>query len=654
MAGTGGSADSGPVPHAEGRPRATGRSQGAEGRHGPGTWRRIAETAAPFRRHLAALLILVVLESALIVFPALLTQRIVDEGVLHGDRGRIVVLVLEIVLLATVAVGVTLAQRRLAAGIGEGITLGLRRSAFSHVQRMPLSFFTRMRTGALVTRLDNDVQGAQHALTGTAAGLLSNLVAVVTVGITMILLSWQITLLAAVLVPACLLPARFLDRRLRELNRRRLDDNAELSTFMTERFNVRGAMLAKLYGRAEEEDRSFGRRGSRLRDTGIRLVVANSLLGLAVSWLATMATAAVYLAGGFLAVDGRISVGTMIALVTLLARLYGPITSLSQAKAEVTAAVVSFERIFEVLDLVPAVADTPGAGELPADAASIQFDRVSLRHRAASADLTSWEAAASGPAECGTDPGAGERDVLRDVSLCIEAGRTVAVVGPSGAGKSTLVNLVCRLHDPTAGVVRIGGHDIRRVTQESLRSAIGVVAQEGHFFHDTLRANLTYARADATDEECEAACREAMVWDTVRRLPGGLDTLVGDGGHHLSGGERQRFAIARLLLKNPRIVVLDEATAHLDSESEAQVQQALVRAMAGRTAMVVAHRLSTVRGADLIVVLRDGAVVETGNHEELLAAGGAYTSLYRAQFDEPRPPVPAGPVPAGPVPAGPS
>ncbi|URM89885.1 ABC transporter ATP-binding protein/permease [Streptomyces sp. MRC013] len=592
---------------------------------------------------MTAFLILVVLESALIVLPALLTQRIVDEGVLKGDRSRIVLLVLEIVLLATVAVAVTLAQRRLAAGIGEGITLDLRRRAFAHVQRMPLSFFTRMRTGELVTRLDNDVQGAQRALTGTAATLLSNLVAVATVGVTMTLLSWQITLLAAVLVPACLLPARLLDRRLRELNRRQLDGSAELGTFMTERFNARGAMLAKLYGRAEEEDRAFVRRGARLRDTGIRLAVVGSLLGLAVSWLATMATAAVYLTGGFLAVDGRISVGTMIALVTLLARLYGPITSLSQAKAEVTAAVVSFERIFEVLDLVPAVADSPGARELPADASSIRFDRVSLRHGSAPADLTSWEAAASGTTGCGTGRSAGERDVLREVSLCIEAGRTVAVVGPSGAGKSTLINLVCRLLDPTSGVVRIGGIDLRQVTQESLRSAIGVVTQEGHFFHDTLRANLVYARADATEEECEAACREAMVWDTVRRLPNGLDTVVGDGGHHLSGGERQRFAIARLLLKNPRIVVLDEATAHLDSESEVQVQRALARAMAGRTALVVAHRLATVRSADLIVVLRDGSVVETGTHEELLTAGGTYTSLYRAQFDEPRPSVSAGP-----------
>ncbi|MDX3522126.1 ABC transporter ATP-binding protein [Streptomyces scabiei] len=644
MAGTGGPAHIGPGLQGSRRPRSVaGARQREEDGRVPDTWRRIAETAMPYRAHLAAFLVLVVLESALIVFPALLTQRIVDEGVLQGDRGRIIVLVLQIVLLSTVAVAVTLAQRRLAAGIGEGITLGLRRSAFSHVQRMPVAFFTRMRTGALVTRIDNDVQGAQRALTGTVAGLLSHLVAVVTVGITMILLSWQITLLAAVLVPACLLPARLLDHRLRELNRRRLDDNAELSTFMTERFNVRGAMLAKLYGRAEEEDRAFDRRGSRLRDTGVRLVVANSLLGLAVSWLATMATAAVYLTGGFLATDGRISVGTMIALVTLLARLYGPITSLSQAKAEVTAAVVSFERIFEVLDLVPGIAEAPGARPLPADAATVEFDRVSLRHRQTPADLTSWADAASGSVADGTAEAAGDRTVLREVSLRIEAGRTVAVVGPSGAGKSTLVNLVCRLHDPTSGVVRVGGHDIRQVTQESLRSAIGVVAQEGHFFHDTLRANLTYARPGASDEECESACREAMVWDTVRRLPGGLDTVVGDGGHHLSGGERQRFAIARLLLKNPRIVVLDEATAHLDAESEAQVQRALVRAMAGRTALVVAHRLSTVRRADLIVVLRDGAVVETGTHEELLAAGGAYTALYQAQFDEPRPSVPAGP-----------
>ncbi|MEV0373618.1 ABC transporter ATP-binding protein [Streptomyces sp. NPDC050636] len=593
----------------------------------PGTWRRIAECAAPFRGRLMGFLFLVLLESALIILPALLTQRIVDEGVLRHDKGRIIELVLLLVVLATVTVGVTFLERRLAVGIGEGMTFNLRRRAFAHVQRMPVSFFTRVPTGSLVTRLDSDVLGAQRAFTTTASTLLSNLVAAVAVAATLVFLSWQITVLAAVLVPACLLPARVLNRRLHTLNRRQLTDNAALVSFMTERFSGQGAVLTKLYGRTEAEARHFERRGSRLRDAGIRLTATNALLALTVSWLATMGTAAVYLAGGLLAVDGGITVGTLMAVVTLMARLYGPITSLSQARAEVTAAVVSFERIFEVLDLVPDIQDSPTAMALPPEAASITFENVRFRHHASpGSSLVSLGKE--------TPTGGAERDILRGIDLHVEAGQTLAVVGPSGAGKSTLVNLVCRLYDPVSGTVRIGRHDLRTVTQESLRDGIGVVAQDSHFFHDTLRANLTYALPDATDEACERACRDAMVWDTVQRLPEGLDTVVGDGGHHLSGGERQRLAIARLLLKDPRIVVLDEATAHLDSESEERVQQALARALQGRTALIVAHRLSTVRGADRIVVLRDGGVAESGSHKELLAADGHYASLCRAQFGD--------------------
>ncbi|MEW1660233.1 ABC transporter ATP-binding protein [Streptomyces sp. NPDC093707] len=593
----------------------------------PGTWRRIAECAVPFRRRLIGFFFLVLLESALIVLPSLLTQRIVDEGVLRHDKGRVIELVVLLVALATFAAWVTYFERRLAVGIGEGMTLDLRKRAFSHVQRMPVSFFTRVPTGRLVTRLDSDVLGAQKAFTTTASTLLSNLVAVVAVAVTMVFLSWQITIVAAVLVPACLLPARVLNRRLRKLNRRQLTDNAALVSFMTERFSSQGAVLARLYGRPEAEIQHFEGRGRRLRDAGIQLTVTNATLALTVSWLATMGTAAVYLAGGLLAVDGGITVGTLMAMVTLMARLYGPITSLSSTRAEVTAAVVSFERIFEVLDLVPDIQDIPTAVALPPDSASIAFENVRFRHRTPSGSslvTLEEEAPTSGK----------EQDILRGLDLHVEAGRTLAVVGPSGAGKSTLVNLVCRLYDPVSGTVRIGRHDLRTVAQESIRDAVGVVAQDSHFFHDTLRANLTYARPDATDEACESACREAMVWDTVQRMPKGLDTVVGDGGHHLSGGERQRLAIARLLLKNPRIVLLDEATAHLDSESEEKVQQALARALHGRTALIVAHRLSTVRGADRIVVLRDGGVAESGTHEELLAADGLYASLYRTQFGD--------------------
>ncbi|MFD8326207.1 ABC transporter ATP-binding protein [Streptomyces lydicus] len=590
-----------------------------------GTWRRIAGCAVPFRPHLIGFSLLVMLESALIVLPALLTQRIVDEGVLRHDKERIIELVVMLAGLATLNVAVSFAGRRMAVGIGEGMTFQLRRRAFAHIQRMPVSFFTRMPTGSLVSRLDSDVLGAQRAFTTTASTLLSNLVAVSAVAVTMAFLSWQITVLAAVLVPCCLLPARVLNQRLRRLNHGQLTDTAALASFLTERFSGQGAVLTKLYGRPQTEADQFDRRGARLRDTGIGLTATNALLGLTVSWLATMGTIAVYLAGGLLAVEGSITVGTLMAMVTLLARLYGPITSLSQARAEVTAALVSFERVFEVLDLVPDVQDSPRAVELPAHAASVTFEGVRFRHRTLPGSTLLSLDKSAGPAPL-------ERDILRGVDLHVEAGRTVAVVGPSGAGKSTLIHLLCRLYDPVDGSVRIGGLDLRDVTQDSLREAIGVVSQDSHFFHDTLRANLTYVRPDATDDACERVCREAMVWDTVRHLPHGLDTVIGDGGHHLSGGERQRFAIARLLLKDPRIIVLDEATAHLDSESEERVQQALARALRGRTALVVAHRLSTVRGADQIVVLQDGQVVETGTHQELLDAGCLYASLCRAQF----------------------
>ncbi|WP_344031556.1 ABC transporter ATP-binding protein [Streptomyces luteireticuli] len=582
---------------------------------------------------MAAFFVLIVVESGLVVLPALFTQRIVDDGVIKHDRERVVVLVLLISLLAVVMGVVTLAERRLSIGIGEGMTLDLRRQAFAHMTRMSVSFFTRIPTGSLVARLDTDVLAAQRAVTTTASSLVSNLMTLITVAVAVLFLSWQVALLAAVLVPLCLIPARLLNGRLRQLNQRQRSDNAALTAFVTERFSGQGAQLAKLYGDEEREQWSFEDKGARLRDTGVKLTMTGTLLGLLVSWLATMATAVVYLVGGFLAISGSISVGTLIAMVTLLARLYGPITSLAQARADVTAAVVSFERIFEVLDLEPPVQDAPNARVLPADASSVTFENVSFRYSTpAGTTLTSLEPeSASAPAP---GRGAGDCAILRGIDLHIPAGQTVAVVGPSGAGKSTLTKLLCRLHDPVDGTVKVGGYDVRTITQSSLRNAIGVVSQDSHFFHDTLRVNLAYGCPGATDDDCEWACREALVWDTVERLPDGLDSVVGDGGDHLSGGERQRLAIARLLLKDPRIVVLDEATAHLDSESEARLQQALTRAMKGRTALVIAHRLSIVRGADRIVVLENGSVAESGTHGELLASAGLYAALHRAQFEE--------------------
>ncbi len=591
----------------------------------PGTWRRVLTYAVPYRRTIIAFLVLVILDAMFVVLTPLLFKRIVDDGVLAGDRALVVSTALVIAALALLDAGLSLVQRRLSARIGEGLIYDLRTEVFGHVLRQPIAFFTRAQTGSLVSRLNNDVIGAQQAFTSTLSNVVSNLVSLTLVGAAMLYLSWPITVGALLLVPLFLLPARRVGARLAELSRTSMQLNAELGSRMTERFNVAGALLVKLFGRPAEEDEQFARRAGQVRDVGVQIAMANRFFITALTLVAALATALVYGAGGLLTISGQMTVGTLLALAALLGRLYGPLTALSTVRIDVMTALVSFERVFEVLDLVPLVTDRPGARRLGTGPLAVELDRVSFTYpRAEEVSLASLEQSSAGERSGG--------EVLHEVSLRAEPGQMLALVGPSGAGKTTITGLVARLHDVSSGAVRIGGQDVRDVTQASLHDVVGVVTQEAHLFHDTIRANLLYARPTATEAELVKALRDAQVWDLVDSLPDGLDTVVGDRGHRLSGGEKQRVALARLLLKAPGVVILDEATAHLDSESEVAVQRALDRALMGRTALVIAHRLSTVRAADRIAVVDGGRVVEQGRHEELLARGGLYAVLYRTQF----------------------
>jgi ATP-binding cassette subfamily B protein len=593
----------------------------------PGTIRRIIAFARPYRRDLVLFLILVVASSLIVVANPVLFKIAIDSGVTEGRRDVVVLVALAIAGLAIFDAALGLVQRWFSARIGEGLIYDLRTRVFAHVQRMPVAFFTRTQTGSLVSRLNSDVIGAQQALTSTLSSVLSNVVSLILVLTTMFLLSWQITLVALLLLPVFFLPARWVGRKLQVITRESMQLNAEMSQTMTERFNVAGALLVKIFGRLPEEADHFAGKAARVRDIGVTSAMYSRVFFTALTLIAALATAMVYGIGGALAIDGQIEVGTLVALAALLTRLYGPLTALSNVHVDVLTALVSFDRVFEVLDLPPMVDDAPDAERLPAAAATVEFDHVSFRYPTADeVSLASLESVAvldSSP----------EQQVLYDVSFRAEPGQLVALVGPSGAGKTTMTALVSRLYDVTGGAVRIGGHDVRRVTLESLHEAIGVVTQDAHMFHDTIRANLQYARPDATEEELVAACRAAQIWDLIATLPDGLDTVVGDRGYRLSGGEKQRLAIARLLLKAPSIVVLDEATAHLDSESEVAVQRALARALAGRTSLVIAHRLSTVREADQILVIDEGRIVERGRHDELLASSGLYAELYRTQFE---------------------
>ncbi|KRE63175.1 ABC transporter [Nostocoides sp. Soil756] len=594
----------------------------------PGTTRRVLGYARPYKTAIAWFLALVVVESVLVVATPLLLKSLIDDGIYPKDSAVVVRLSLLVAGIAVLGGVLTLVERWFSARIGEGLIYDLRTQVFSHVLRQPVAFFTRAQTGALVTRLGNDVIGAQQAFTSVLSSVVSNAITLVLIVVAMASLSWQLTLAALALVPFFLVPARFMGRRLASLAHEQMVTNADLGTRMTERFNVAGALLVKLFGRPVVEDDEYAARAARVRDIGVRIAVNRSVFFVALTLVASLATAMVYGAGGLMAVDGTLTVGTLIALTALLARLYGPLTAISNVRVDIMTALVSFERVFEVLDLRPLVAEAPDARPVPPGPVRVEVDDVAFSYPSADeVSLASLESTASGDRRAGGP-------VLREVSFTVEPGSLVALVGPSGAGKTTITSLVARLYDPTSGSIRINGVDLREARTESLHDAVGVVTQDAHLFHDTIRANLAYAAPAATEADMVAALKAAQVWPLVDSLPSGLETVVGDRGHRLSGGEKQRLAIARLLLKGPGLIVLDEATAHLDSESEQALQRALDEALRDRSALVIAHRLSTVRHADQILVVDDGRIVERGTHAELVAADGLYAELYRTQFDD--------------------
>jgi ATP-binding cassette, subfamily B, bacterial len=600
----------------------------------PGTIKRIAGYAKPYRVQLTFFLIATAIDAGITVVNPLLLRELIDGGIITRDEGVVVVVGVTVAAVAVFDAFLGVVMRWYSSRIGEGLIYDLRTQVFDKVQQQPIAFFTRTQTGSLVSRLDGDVVGAQQAIVGTLSSVLSNVLSVIVILVVLFLLSWQVSLIALVLIPLFIYPARRIGRRLQRLSRESMQLNAEMGSTMTERFNVAGAMLAKLYGRPREESRLFAAKAHQVREIGVTRDMYGSVFMIAVTLLTAMLTAVVYGVGGTLVIRGALEFGTLVALAQLLTRVYGPIASLSSVQIQVMTALVSFDRVFEVMDLEPLIKEKPDAVALPArdaagNAPDIRFDRVSFRYpTAAEISLASLESIALKQPER-TDAVAG---VLHEVSFTAPAGQLTALVGPSGAGKTTITQLVARMYDPGDGAVLVGGHDIRDVTLDSLRGVVGVVTQDAHLFHDTVRANLLYARPSATEAELIEACQAAQIWDLISVLPDGLDTIVGDRGYRLSGGEKQRVALARLLLKAPSIVVLDEATAHLDSESEFAVQQALSVALAGRTSLVIAHRLSTVREADQILVIEAGQVAERGTHEELLAAGGLYADLYDTQF----------------------
>ena len=594
-----------------------------------GTVRRILGYARPYRLIITLFLGTLVVTSLLSVAQPLLFKRIVDDGISVGNASLVTWTALAIAGLAIADAAFRIVSRWYSARVGEGLIFDLRSQVYDHVQHQSIAFFTRAQTGALISRLNSDVIGAQQAFTSTLGGVLGNLISVTVVLVAMFALSWQITLASLILVPVFLLPARYMGRRLQALTREQMSLNAEMSSQMTERFNVSGALLVKLFGRPEDESSLFAGRARRVRDIGIRIAMANRWFFTALTLVAALATAVTYGLGGNLVIQGAITLGTLLALVALLAQLYGPLTALSNVRVDVMTALVSFERVFEVLDLDPLVREPAEPRALPSGGLDVEFDSVSFTYpTAAEVSLASLESVAREESMDSSGP------VLHDVSFAVAAGSLTALVGPSGAGKSTITALVTRLYDPSVGAVRLGSLNEREVSRTDLRSAIGVVSQDAHLFHDTIGANLRYAQPMASNDELNQACEDAQIMKLIEQLPDGLDTVVGDRGYRLSGGEKQRLALARLFLKAPRVVILDEATAHLDSESERLVQRALDSALEGRTSLVIAHRLSTIRRADQILVVDQGRIIQQGTHSELLAAGGMYEMLYRTQFND--------------------
>ena len=591
----------------------------------PGTVKRIVSYAKPYRTYITIFLITVVIEAFLIVTSPLLLRELIDKGVIPKDGALVTKLALAVAFIAIFDSLISIFGRWFSARIGEGLIYDLRSEVFEHVQKQSVAFFTRTQTGALISRINSDVIGAQQAFTATLSGVLSNSVSLVLVIGTMLVLSWQITIVSLLLLPLFLVPTKWVGKKLQSLTRQSFNLNAEMSSTMTERFNVSGAMLVSLYGRQSDEKTYFRSRARKVADIGIEIALLNRIFFIALTSIAAVATAIAYGIGGHLAINGTVTVGTLLAITALLARLYGPLTALSNVRIDVMTALVSFERIFEVLDLAPMVQDRPAAKDLVGKDFAVEFKNVSFAYpKAEEISLSSLESVAKPETvESGV--------VLNGLTFTAKSGTMTALVGPSGAGKTTISALVPRLYDVTSGSIEVGGTDIRDLTMKSLRENIGVVMQDAHLFHDTIGENLRYAKPDATEAEMQAACESAQIWSLVSSLPNGFDTMVGERGHRLSGGEKQRLAIARLLLKSPQVVILDEATAHLDSENEALVHQALSAALKGRTSLVIAHRLSTVRDADQILVLEKGVIVERGTHDELVAKNGLYAELYNRQ-----------------------
>ena len=606
-----------------------------------GVARRVWEFARPYRRMLVGFLATIVAAALVQLVPPLVFRQVIDHAIPDSDRGLVTVLALVAVGAGFVEAGLSLLERWWSSRIGEGLIFDLRSALFDHVQRMPIAFFTRSQTGALISRLNNDVIGAQRAVTGTLGSVVSNLVILLSTLAAMAALEWRLTLLALALLPVFILPAKRVGRRLQQITREQMDHNAEMNTVMTERFNVSGALLVKLFGRHDEEVGQFRDRAGKVRDLGVKSAVYGRAFFIALGLVGAMGIAAIYWVGAQLVISESISLGTLVAMAAFVTRIYTPLTSLTNARVDVMTAFVSFERVFEVLDAPRMIADAPGAVDLVEPRGRVEIDDVWFRYPGADevslASLEAGGAAREDPREY----------VLRGITATIEPGALVALVGPSGAGKTTLSSLVPRLYDVTEGAIRVDGVDVRRLTQDSLRAAIGVVSQDPHLFHDSVGMNLRYARPGATPEEIEAACRAAQIHDVIAALPAGYDTVVGERGYRLSGGEKQRLAIARMLLKDPALVILDEATSHLDSENEALVQQALATALAGRTAIVIAHRLSTIQSADEILVMDEGRIVERGTHRALVRAGGLYAELYRTlvRDDVEVPPVTPEPAP---------